>query len=164
VEVATSPPAARSEVRRVLFSLARRKAHDRLSLLIDMSEALRVPIHARVPVTLKVKVRDENCGAQSIELVPERETLFFPNFKGRLAVTQGVLGTSELWLQGSFEEPIESVGYKADHTFLHNTCMRGLKALLEWLSLEVRKNIDEAERSQSFTTALNMESSFPQRP
>lgn len=133
----------------VLAALAKReRPYDRLSLSIRLRDDLQMPIDAvvAVPVVLKVEIPAKP-GACTIEIAAESATRFFPTFKGLFGVRALGPSACELWLQGTYEPPLGTVGSGIDATFMRGAAKKSLRAFLDWISTEVTKNVTAAKRA-----------------
>ena len=144
------PSAIREEADHLLESLSHRKRpYDHLSLSVNLRDDLQMPINVTVaaPVMLKIEGSVAS-GACVLHIAPEPETRFFPAFNGLFRIVPAESGTCELWLQGEYELPLGILGSAIDATFMRGAAQRSLHALLCWLSVEIGKNLDAAERSR----------------
>ncbi len=146
VRVQAPPLEVRDEAVRVLTSLAkRRRPYERLALAISVRDDRRMPIDARVvvPVIARLlsRVDRREC---VIEIVAEEATRFFPEFRGFMTIASAGERECEVWLQGAYVPAHDGGDMAIEAMFSRGVASRGVRAFLDWISLEVAKNLSES--------------------
>lgn len=147
VSIALPGTVTRDAAMRILQAMAEgRPPYDRVTLSLGLRD-LQIPIDADVAVAVHtdIDVRPQRWES-TIEIEAANNQRFFPRFHGTISVTPNGHSACELWLQGSYEVPLGTVGEGVDATFLRGSAERTLTRFLEWLAGEVTRDAIEAER------------------
>lgn len=120
--------------------------YDRVTLALGLRD-LRIPVDAdiTVPVHAGVEVSPQRWEG-TIEIEAANNQRLFPHFHGTVSVTPNGASASELWLQGTYDVPMGTLGETIDTTFLRGSAERTLMRFLEWLAAEVTRNAIATER------------------
>ena len=129
----------------------RRDGWDEFALYLDFgSMGLPDVGYVAIPVEFAaVKELLEPRHEISFTMQARRSPQAFPVFEGAIGIDASGPSNAQLWLAGSYDVPLESLGGLIDQTFAHGAAERTLNNMLNELADAIEARVEQRERAQA---------------
>lgn len=154
VQRSLSVPAvpARSAASSILHAIQeRRDGWDEFALYLDFG-SMGLPDVGYVAIPVEIEVGKETLEPRheiSFTLRARRSPQAFPVFDGAIGVDASGPSNAQLWLAGSYDLPMQSLGALIDSTFAHGAAERTLNNMLNELADAIEARVQQRERAQA---------------
>lgn len=128
-----------------------RDGWDEFALYLDLgSMGLPNVGYVAIPVKIEgVKEALEPRHEISFSMRARRSPQSFPVFDGAIGVDASGPSNAQLWLGGSYDVPLDSLGVLFDKTFAHGAAERALNNMLNELADAIEARVQQRERAQA---------------
>lgn len=128
----------------------RREGWEDFALYLDFG-SLGLPDvgYVAIPVSIEgVKETLEPRHEIAYTMHSRRSPQAFPVFTGAIGIDASGPSSAQMWLGGSYELPMQSLGGLVDKTFAHGAAEKTLKNMLHELADAVEAHVQQRERAQ----------------
>lgn len=101
--------------------------------------------YVAVPIDLKVAKHAEDANAFDVRFNSVSHSAAFPAFTGTIGVSPGELGESSLYLQGSYELPLQFIGRLIDAALMPHVAARSLENFIDEVAAACQARVDQRE-------------------
>lgn len=143
---------ARSAASSIMHDIeTRRNGWEEFALYLDFgSMGLPDVGYVAIPVTIEnVKETLEPRHEISFTMHARRSPEAFPTFEGAIGVDASGPSSSQLWLAGTYEVPMHSLGGLVDQTFARGAAEKTLDNMLHELADAVDARVQQRERAHA---------------